>query len=319
MKKMLPIGAILVAVVSLFLSKGEQQVKALPIPVAFFQNPASEPPESQPLIDAVGVAAYRTVSLNRLMRTAYGDTSNIMRIRRSSDNAEANIPMVGGLTDRSAMTTHVGAGDGFLVTAYDQSGNARNYAQSTASAQPLIVDDGVILVDSDDKIIARFDGVNDYLVGAGSVDDSARISTFGVFNNVSLTLPDVVVGITSAGGFDRIGCRQKATVLEVFDTGDSDDSAAISTGTFYLVRLSFDSTTSLMQINDATAVSFASSIGFVAFEEFYIGAINDFETVGTFANIEFSEQTEWWTDSIGAGQVTTAKDNIYAFYGAITP
>lgn len=60
----------------------------------------------------------------RVLLTAY--TGNLIRVRRSSDSTEQDIGQSAGLLDESALTSFVGAGDGYVVTYYDQSGNGRN-------------------------------------------------------------------------------------------------------------------------------------------------------------------------------------------------
>lgn len=88
------------------------------------------------------VLAY---SVSRKLRTAYSGSA--LRVRRSSDNAEQDIGFSSNLLDESALTTFCGAGDGFIVTVYDQSGasGAEDYTQSTAAAQPQIVSSGAVV------------------------------------------------------------------------------------------------------------------------------------------------------------------------------
>lgn len=78
----------------------------------------------------------------RLLRTAYAGSA--IRVRRSSDNAEADIGFDGEDLDEAALLAHVGAGNGFVVTWYDQSGSARHVTQSDTGRQPRIVNGGVI-------------------------------------------------------------------------------------------------------------------------------------------------------------------------------
>lgn len=76
----------------------------------------------------------------RLLRGAY--TGNCIRVRRSSDNSEQNIGFFNGLLDTTSLLSFVGAGDGFITTWYDQSGNGLNLTQATAGNQPRIVTGG---------------------------------------------------------------------------------------------------------------------------------------------------------------------------------
>lgn len=85
-------------------------------------------------------AAY---SLRRLSSTY---TGNLIRVRRSSDNAEQNIGYdSNNVLDTAALLTFCGAGNGFITTWYDQSGNGNNATQTTALNQPQIVSSGAIL------------------------------------------------------------------------------------------------------------------------------------------------------------------------------
>jgi hypothetical protein len=68
-----------------------------------------------------------------------------MRVRRSSDNTEADIGFDGnGELDETALAAHVGANSGYVKTWYDQSGNARDITQTTNGLQPRIVNAGTI-------------------------------------------------------------------------------------------------------------------------------------------------------------------------------
>jgi hypothetical protein len=67
------------------------------------------------------------------------------RVRRSSDNADANIGFTAsGDLDTAALLAFVGTGNGFVTTWYDQSGNGRHATQGSPTAQPQIVVDGAI-------------------------------------------------------------------------------------------------------------------------------------------------------------------------------
>ena len=94
------------------------------------------------LLDTYSGAAAAYSAARRLSSTY---TGSLIRVRRSSDNTEQDIGYdSNNVLDESALTTFVGANDGFVTTWYDQSGNGRNQAQATAISQPRIVNGGVV-------------------------------------------------------------------------------------------------------------------------------------------------------------------------------
>lgn len=120
----------------------------------------------------------------RKLRTPY--TGSAIRVRRSSDNAEQDIGFTAlGDLNTSALTSFCGAGNGFLTTWYDQSGNARNATQSTAGNQPQIVSGGSVLT-LNGKPTVRFNkAANQNLYNA-----SVSVSGAATFSLVSaITFP----------------------------------------------------------------------------------------------------------------------------------
>lgn len=88
----------------------------------------------------LGTTASSAFSLRRV--GAY--YSNLIKVRRSSDNAELDIGIVDGSLDEQSLLTFCGAGDGFVSVWYDQSGNGKHATQATTSLQPIIVSSGVV-------------------------------------------------------------------------------------------------------------------------------------------------------------------------------
>jgi hypothetical protein len=120
-------------------------------------------PYAAAILDQLSAPSAAAYSLRKL-RNAY--TGSAIRVRRSSDNAETDIGFTaGGDLNTAALLAHVGSGNGFVTTLYDQSGNGRNATQTTAGNQPRIVNSGALEA-SNGKPEIRFDGVNDYLAAA---------------------------------------------------------------------------------------------------------------------------------------------------------
>jgi hypothetical protein len=123
----------------------------------------------------------------RKLNTSY--LGNAIRVRRSSDNTEQNIGFSGNVIDVSALTTFVGVNNGFIVTWYDQSGNAYNMTNSTATQQPMIVSGGTVLSDAY-GYYASFDGSNDNLQGVTG-------STNGLFAAGNISYSTYFVGLAT--------------------------------------------------------------------------------------------------------------------------
>jgi hypothetical protein len=108
-------------------------------PFAFIQSAAA--PAATLLLDDYP-NALRAYSVRKL-RNAY--TGFCLKVRRSSDNTTQDIGFdSNGDLDTAAITSFVGANDGFVDTWYDQSGNGVNAVQATAGSQPQIVSSGTI-------------------------------------------------------------------------------------------------------------------------------------------------------------------------------
>lgn len=114
--------------------------------------------ESGPL--APYVASLWSVAWLKLLMTLY--SGPLIRVRRSSDNAEMDVYPVSQTSnaalDSTAMLAWSGSDSVFVKTLYDQSGGGNHWSQTTTSKQPRIVNAGVY----DAKLV--FDGSNDVMV-----------------------------------------------------------------------------------------------------------------------------------------------------------
>jgi hypothetical protein len=113
------------------------------------------------------------------LRNAY--TGSCIRVRRSSDNAELDIGFTStGVLDTAALLAHVGAGNGFVTTWYDQSGSVNNAVQATGGSQPRIVNGGVLEV-VNTKACMNMNGTTQHLQLTNTITPTSSIfSSFGV-------------------------------------------------------------------------------------------------------------------------------------------
>jgi len=94
------------------------------------------------LLDALAATVHQAFSTRKLREVYAGPA---LRVRRSSDSTETDIGFTDeGDLDTAALLAFAGVGDALVRTWYDQSGNGRNMAQSTAAAQPQFVVAGVL-------------------------------------------------------------------------------------------------------------------------------------------------------------------------------
>jgi hypothetical protein len=141
----------------------------------------------------------------RKLRTAYSGAC--IRVRRSSDNAESDIGFDAGVLDTAALLSFVGAGNGFVVTWYDQSGSGSNVTRAAvASQQPKIVSSGVVELKNTNPAIL-FDGTDDRLVlgsGVAALNAGNQFAIFHVHASNLLNTIRNVFQTTGAGGTNQI-------------------------------------------------------------------------------------------------------------------
>ena len=169
----------------------------------------------------------------RKLRTAY--TGSAIRVRRSSDNTEQDIGFTGNNLNTSALTTFVGAGNGFITTWYDQSGNSVNATQSTQANQPQIVSGGSVITQNSKPTI-QSNGNYFMLFSLGST--SAPVSTFYCVQRNSGTgyAYDWAMGSAFGTALNAMSSGWEATTQNAFEWSGlavhSDGTQALNT--FYL-------------------------------------------------------------------------------------
>lgn len=202
----------------------------------FFINPYSfEPPR---LLDTYtgAAAAY---SLRRL-NSAY--TGPVVQVRRSGDSAEDTFSAteVGDGTLAAWVTAGGGTEDGFVKNWYDQSGNDNDAIQTTAARQPLIVQNGSLLIENGKPAI----------VWSGA---EVMVSTFGA----TLTQPNEIYSVarkTNAGYlYDGIINGGRHAILRDFPltyfAGSTEVGTGINQGTQDLITLLFSGVSSFARLN----------------------------------------------------------------------
>ena len=139
------------------------------------------------------------------LRSLSASRTNVVKVRRSGDNAELNFTAteVSDGTLASWVTAGGGTEDGFVTTWYDQSGNGNNATQATAANQPKIVSAGS-LVTENGKAAMDFDGTNDCLLNS-TLTASATQSVFYAKKGIIRSGNSAVLGFPVTGVSAQLG------------------------------------------------------------------------------------------------------------------
>jgi hypothetical protein len=192
------------------------------------------------LLTAVGVAALRAYGLRKL-NSAYA--GKCIKVRRSSDNTTTEIGFTGNELNTEALLTFVGAGNGFIETFYDQSGNGYNLTQATTGDQAQIVKEGK-LITQNSLPSCVFDGAavkyEDSTAGHALLWSSGQASSLLVANpTAGITGTLVVEGGTSVNtlygltqsispnGQQRVVYRDDANNTFLTQFGSQSDAGAL--------------------------------------------------------------------------------------------
>ena len=124
----------------------------------------------------------------------------IMRVRRSSDDTEMDIPFNNVEIDQVALLNFTGTGidnNGYIVKLYDQSGDNNHAITSTFAEQPIIVKDGVVLTSSNGLVAGLSDGIANKFTISTQVPALQVFSYFHVFDRISSGVRSV--GLATSG------------------------------------------------------------------------------------------------------------------------
>jgi hypothetical protein len=210
-------------------------------------------------------AAY---SLRKLSSTY---TGNAIRVRRSSDNAEQDFGFVSNTLDTTSLLTFCGAGNGFVTTWYDQSGNANNATQSTAANQPQIVSSGAMIA-INGKNSMSFDGSNDSFNLASTINVAS--SNYNSFVGKRGASARRLVGLTGGVG------------QQYFFALNSDNNYYLqSKTTHYQVSSATDTTTNqllLTGLNSAGTMSMYKNGSTITSSQLSATITNQISTIGNY-------------------------------------
>jgi hypothetical protein len=256
--------------------------------------------QNTPLLDTYSGAAA-AYSL-RLLDSTY--TGSAIRVRRSSDNTEQDINFnVFGELDTVSLLAFAGAGDAFVKTWYDQSGNSNDATQTTTANHPQIVSSGAVVTENG-KPAVQFDGVSEFLEGSSGYDFSAMFAT-SVYSGMSLN--DHILGAQSTNNDGwRLHGRSDARLRVA--TSNVDISGVSNLGTHCIQSSTIASGTATNYLNSVDSASASVTIGTTTSISFKIGTSYQFE----YASGKIQEVIFYTSDQ--SSNRTGIETNVNTFY-----
>lgn len=227
----------------------------------------------------------------------------VVRVRRSSDNTEANFTATE--VTNGSLATWVGAGNNGLVrTWYDQSGNGRHAQQTTTTNQPSIVSSGTVITDGSRPALlfsSQFLRASDF----GGWDSDSLFLVFsasqGSFVVDGTTVNNLSLWTTNSVGSLRYFAGASSILSNMYTAG----SRALFTG----IALSTNASNSTVKINGDKRTA---NIGTNKRNGFTIGASGNTPPPEVLAG-KVSEAIIYPVDS--SSLQTAIESNINAHYG----
>jgi len=257
------------------------------------------------LLDAYGGAAA-AYSLRRLSANYAGP---VVRVRRSSDNTEQDFTAT-QVTD-GTLVAFCGAGDGFVRTWYDQSGNGRNVEQTTTASQPQIVSNGALLT-KNSKPTIDFDGTNDFLLNTTAINQQITLFIVCSTDVTPATVADVAFdgnsNVTSRNTFFVDVTTRKIGVFAGTTPVVTSTSPAIDT--LFLGYGLYNTTQSAVGLNGLTAATGNAGAQFLNLG-WRIGAEASLESIYSWDG-KISEVVFWASNQ--SANRTVIETNINAHY-----
>ena len=157
--------------------------------------------------DAAGAYSLRHLS------SSY--TGDVILVRRSSDNAEQGFTPT-EITD-GTLESFCGAGDGFVKTWYDQSGNAKDIEAESSGDQPPIIESGTLVTLNSQPSLS----IDGHFMGIGSLvpSDYSELSMFGVFQQNSTSQASTMYFFRGVRPSGSQGIRPSPDATLRFDDG----------------------------------------------------------------------------------------------------
>lgn len=263
-------------------------------------------------ISAYLLDTYSATAAYSLRQLKTGVT-NVVRVRRSSDNTEQDFTAA-QVTD-GTLTTFTDAGDGFVTTWYDQSGNGYNVIQATQTNQPQIVTSGVVNLENGKPTI-EFDGSNDLLTWThGFMNEWTSLSVFFVLK-APTQLNNAILGPSGTNSVGlEIVCANvilRPTLIRLNSISKYTDNVWSEDNTLKLTSIIASSTSTKAYRNSVEGTS-VSTTGMTKLNYNGVYALGQYTSVGFNAKMRIEELIIYNTDQ--TANRTAIESNINTYYG----
>lgn len=173
-----------------------------------------------------------------------GYSSPLIRVR-SSAGGEQDIYAISDALDTTSLLSFVGANTGYVVTGYDQSGNARDLTQPDTAKQPIIVDAGSLVTTAagvptmtltSSRALSRTDALG--LTGAPALTMATRFATLSTNYPLMARVGDSDMNASQAG-FAIIpdpGTANMLAYISIFIHGPDFHLVNASASHYYVAR-----------------------------------------------------------------------------------
>jgi hypothetical protein len=264
-------------------------------------------------------AAY---SLRKLDKDYTGAAIRVRKDTTGQPEQDIGFTALGDL-DTAAIKTFLNARSGFVVTWYDQSGNARNTTQATQANQPRIANLGVIDRVNGDIVLA-FDGSNDILthptLGTFITGQDKTISLITVLKHDATTADRASLGFgdsVTTASIARITMRGGNAQWYLRDAGlgiyTADFEASNTDQKLYGIYYNGSLTQITLSSNNSIVVNAqAFNYGNAVFNRFAIGGLLR-TTAGLQTDVNFSEIIMYSTFELS--NRNGIESNINSYYG----
>lgn len=238
----------------------------------------------------------------RCSKAANASAAQAIRIRRASDDAETDIGLTADCAlDVTTAGTHCASTTCFVTTLYDQSGNSRNFTQSTAANQPQL-----IFSCKGSLPCMRFDGTSDLMTRTSwAVANPSTVVT----EVKRRSDPGLSVVMGNNGGSSWFAGLFTNTAYVFAGSGSPTLSPAATENNWHRIQYLFNGSSSGGKINGNTST--AVNPGTQAFAASATASIGAAPAPGSYCPCDIGEVGLWSGDATSAGM----DSNLSGYWG----